>query len=329
MSTIRIRKQHINGGYRWSAHSDISFEQLRSRTPFDNRSLKILQDATVAVMGNGSGGGKVALDLARAGVGHLVLCDPGILAAHNLARHLGTVDDLGKPKVEVVARQVLVRVPSVQIDTYQVDLFSNHPLVDPEKIFKKLSMVIGATDRTAVQLAINEWAWRIQVPAVFGGCYESAWGGEVFFTLPGKGTPCLACIRGVISAPVLPAGSFEYSSARSLDDYRGEPGLSSAVDFITDVESQVSLAVLLRETGAPIASLADPRLNFLLVGGALGSGYYRFTRPFDVKYQPLAGPRPGCPICRRDIEEAPFPPQLFEEIPTELSELLFRTEHPG
>jgi molybdopterin/thiamine biosynthesis adenylyltransferase len=214
----------------------------------------------------------------------------------------------------------LLNNPEASVDLYPLDLFSPNSPVSVEQALEGTNLVIGATDKVDVQLAINAAAWISGIPAVFGGCYESARGGEVLFTLPGEGTPCLACLRSGLNPPERD-GPFDYSAAASAQDYQGEPGLSAAVDLITAVEAQVALAVLLRETSSALAGLVHPRLNYLLIGGALGAGYYRFSRPFQIFYQPLSGPRPDCPVCQ---EELPFRgelPEVSAALPEELRSL--------
>lgn len=147
---------------------------------------------------------------------------------------------------------------------------------------------------------INEIAHRVQAPCVFGGCYEEALGGEVLFTLPGENTPCLSCLRGGLKQPEQ-KGAIDYSTATGPEDYQGQPGLHAMVDFVTCTEVIICLAILLQSVpGSRLAQLIDPKRNFLLVGGALGEGFYRFKKPFDVFFQPLSGPRKSCLVCQAD-----------------------------
>ena len=133
---------------------------------------------------------------------------------------------------------------------------------------------------------------------------NSARGGEVLYTLPDEGTPCLACLRAGLPIPQ-GEGPFDYSAAAQEEDYQGEPGLSAAVDFITAVEAQIALALLLRGSDLALAKSIHPKYSFILVGGALAAGYYRFSRPFQIFFQPLKGPRPDCPICQ-DSHQKPI-----------------------
>jgi molybdopterin/thiamine biosynthesis adenylyltransferase len=266
-----------------------------ARTPFSPAEVQTLWHQTVTVLGCGTGGSKIAVELARAGVGHLKLCDPQRLEFANALRHEGDRFDVGKPKTQVVAEHVYRFNPAIQVETCFEDIFERD-LAEIREILNA-DLVVAATDKTAKQLQTNELTRRFQRPCVFGGCYEEALGGEVFFTLPGEEMPCLACLRAGLEQPQ-PDAQIDYGRASTSGDYEGEPGLHAAIDFISCPQVQICLGILLRGVpGSKLGQLINPRRNFLLIGGALASGFYRFKRPFQIFFQPLKGPRSSCPVC--------------------------------
>jgi len=311
--TLSIHSRSLPDGLgrRYTAASDVSQEDLLARTPFAEAVQNRLQASRVAIIGAGSGGSQLALALAQAGVGHLVLADPDEVAIHNCIRHLATLRDVGRPKVEVVAERVLHHNPRITIDTYAADLFHPDSPVTMETVLAGADLVIAATDRTAIQLAVNALTWRLEIPAVFGGCYEEARGGEVLYTLPGEAMACLNCLRGGLAPPER-RGPFDYSAAQGPEDYKGEPGLKAAIDLITNVETQVALGILLRGTGSPLEEIIVPPYNFLLIGGALAAGFYFFQRPFHIFFQPLTGPRSDCDVC--GVKEEDDGPSFLESV---------------
>ena len=110
--------------------------------------------------------------------------------------------------------------------------------------------------------------------------------------------PCLACLRSGLAQPEQ-KGNIDYSTATGPEDYQGQPGLHAMVDFVTCTEILICLAILLREmSDSQLTRLIDPKQSFLLVGGALGAGFYRFKKPFDIFFQPLSGPRKSCLVCQ-------------------------------
>ncbi len=268
------------------------------RTPFNPFEMNLLGNTTVLIFGAGTGGGKIAVELARAGVGHIIIVDPEPLEWANISRHEGDLFDIGKSKAQIIAEKIYKINPTIKITIYAENIF-DWPIYNINQLISKKDLVIAATDKTDVQLLINEFTHKLRVPAVFGGCYEEAHGGEVFYTLPGEEMPCLSCLRSGMAQP-RQNNNIDYSTAIGPEDYQGQPGLHAMVDFVTCTEILISLAILFRDIpGCKLSELINPKRNFLLVGGALGAGFYRFKKPFDVFFQPLSGPRKNCITCSK------------------------------
>ena len=269
---------------------------LYERTPFKRSEMDCLGNKKVLIFGCGTGGSKIALELARAGVSSMTICDPDKLEFANVSRHEGDLQDIGKYKTHLTAERIYRINPSIKVKCYPQDIFDKS-LAFIRDIFGSHDLVVAATDRTAIQLTINEMVQQAKVPCVFGGCYENAIAGEVFFTLPNENMPCLCCLRGGLKQPKR-QGSIDYSTASGPEDYKGQPGLHAMVDFITCSEVMVCLAILLRDIEDSIlGKWLNPAQNLLLVGTALSSGFYRFKKPFDIFFQPLSSPRKNCSVC--------------------------------
>lgn len=302
-TNFEIQPQALpNGGIQLRAKSNLSRQDLYSRLPFSSVEIEKLTSSRVTIFGLGAGGALLALRFAQAGVAKLRLIDPSVLQAHNLIRHLGNIEDIGRPKVLIAAELALRHNPLLEVEAFAFDPFAPGSSSEAGSIIAASDLVVAATDRVSVQLAINAATWALGIPGVFGGCYEAAKGGEVLFTLPGEETPCLACLRGGLGLPEQ-STPFDYSNATSVQDFQGEPGFAASVDFITNIEAQVALGILLRGTGSLLESYIHPKMNYLLIGGLLGAGFYRFKRPFHIFWQPLCGPRPHCPVCQKGDEE--------------------------
>ena len=67
----------------------------------------MMQEKRAVILGCGSVGSLVALELARSGVSHFLLCDADILEYHNLCRHQCGIEDVGDLKVNAVKRSYL------------------------------------------------------------------------------------------------------------------------------------------------------------------------------------------------------------------------------
>ena len=96
---------------------------------------RAFSNATVAVCGLGGLGSNVAVSLARAGIGKLILMDFDRVDITNLHRQQYKVIQLGRPKVEVMKEHILDFNPTVDIRAFNTmmskenlpQLLDNHP----------------------------------------------------------------------------------------------------------------------------------------------------------------------------------------------------------
>jgi molybdopterin/thiamine biosynthesis adenylyltransferase len=110
-----------------------------------------LAAATIVVVGVGALGNEVAKNLALAGVGRLVLCDPDVVSVSNLSRTvLFSETDVGKPKATVAAAALLRFTPSIRTEPRVADLVGGVGLGE----LADADLVIGCVDtrRARIQL---------------------------------------------------------------------------------------------------------------------------------------------------------------------------------
>jgi len=87
---------------------------------YSSNGLERLRQAHVCVIGLGGVGSWAVEALARSGVGELTLVDLDDVCIRNVNRQLHALDgELGKPKVEVLARRVLAINPECKIHAHQ------------------------------------------------------------------------------------------------------------------------------------------------------------------------------------------------------------------
>jgi sulfur carrier protein ThiS adenylyltransferase len=105
--------------------------------------LAVLRRSSVGIAGAGGLGSNVAVSLARAGVGRLVIADFDQVEPSNLNRQQYFIDQIGIAKVEAL-RQNLLRInPYVTVVTHRVRL-------DPDNLeptFRGARVVVEAFDR--------------------------------------------------------------------------------------------------------------------------------------------------------------------------------------
>ena len=283
-------------GWQNVSHRVIDLHDSLKRTPFDPQLMTIIAKAVFVIFGIGTGGARIATGLARSGAAKFRLIDPDTFDIHNISRHECDLGDIGRLKVNAIKERILRINPMADVDTYAYDIFTHRNRLD--RVFQNASLVIAATDRKSAQLKINNECYHRKIPALFGGCYEEARGGEVLYVIPGRTTVCYECLVGAFQQ-AKKTGKIDYSNAESQEDYKGEPGLNAAINYITDIAQQYALALLLRNEDCAMAKLIDPQRNLLLIGGALGTDYYVFKRPFHFIQPRLSGPWKDCGTCQK------------------------------
>ena len=181
----------------------------------------VLAPKTVAVFGLGSGGSLGAVELAKAGVRNFVLVDFDRLKAHNIARHVCGLSDVGRFKTRAVKDAIGQNNPLASVTTHEVDITEHPQLLD--EIVETADLVFVATDTELSRYMLNETCLLSSTPAVYGGVYERAFAGEVLRVIPGEAA-CYARVRqGMANTmrSISTQQSFDYTDD---SDFQAEPG---------------------------------------------------------------------------------------------------------
>lgn len=137
----------------------------------------------VAVVGCGGLGGFVIEELARLGVGQIVVIDPDVFEEHNLNRQLlATPDTLGKAKVEAAQKRVAEVNPAVRLIPHQVYFRS----AASRELLQGVIVAVDALDSISCRLELAESCAEMNIPMVHGAI--GGWYGHVATQLPGDGT---------------------------------------------------------------------------------------------------------------------------------------------
>lgn len=143
-----------------------------------------LADKAVLIVGAGSLGSTVALQLARSGVGVIILCDTDCLEIHNICRHQLTLRDVGRYKVDALAERIHQINPQARVIPYRCRI-QDVPLDDYiAYISNGKGVVLGCCDNRTGDAAASDVAINAGVPFISVGFWERAWGGELFVHLP-------------------------------------------------------------------------------------------------------------------------------------------------
>lgn len=243
---------------------------------------ELLRDKHVVVVGLGSGGSTVALELAKTGVGRFTLIDPDRIEERNVVRHECDDRYLGWPKAEAVADLIRFRNPSASIEAATEDALALGERLDT--LVREADLAVGCTDAEAPKHLLNRLCTAAGTPAGYGGVYAGGVGGEVIACPAGPEDPCYACVTSVLkeAAPVLGDGALDYGVAGGL---REAPGLGMDVRMIALIHARVCLDALLgREASGTVVLFGTRPVEGL------------FPRPFASAIVDVAVQR-DCLVC--------------------------------
>jgi molybdopterin/thiamine biosynthesis adenylyltransferase len=147
-----------------------------------------LKGASVLVSRAGGLGGTVALQLAKAGIGRLILAHDGIVEAENLNRMLLAMRaDLGRTRVEAFKETLAMVNPSVEV-IIEAD---NANRSNASELAAGADVIVDAAPLFEERYALNEAAVTLRTPLVTAAMF----GLEGYVTtIDVPATPCLACI---------------------------------------------------------------------------------------------------------------------------------------
>jgi len=226
--------------------------------------VSILADKSVVIVGLGSFGSQIAIELAKAGVEHFAIFDNDRVELHNLARHTATLKDLGRLKTDVIEEAVKGKNPYAEIEKFPIDV-NDHLETLREKI-AQANIVICATDNNKSRFNISSILVEEQKTGIFGRAVTRAEGGDVFIQRPGG--PCYCCLIGnhwYIQAQEEITNADSARRNGQIAAYVSEEdaeavvqvGLSADIEPICNMMVRLALVELSRGTQSGISCLED------------------------------------------------------------------------
>ena len=277
--------------------------------------VDILHDKRVLVIGLGSFGSQISIELAKAGVGHFALMDFDRIELHNLSRHTATIHDLGRLKTNVIEEAIIGKNPYAKVDKFPVNVNEDLPLLYEE--VEKADFVICATDNNTSRFNISSALVEKGKVGIFGRAITRAEGGDVFRYRPGG--PCYCCIVGTgnlqeeeISDVASARRDGRIAAYVSTEDAEAmvQVGLSSDIEPICNLMVKLALVELSRGKESGISSLEEELIYDCYLWANRRDRHYANWKPF-----PAAGPMPSilrwygvkvnkdehCPICSSNL----------------------------
>lgn len=216
-----------------------------------------LKGASVLVSRVGGLGGLVALELAAAGIGRLVLAHAGDLQPSDLNRQLlQTHDHIGQPRMESIVRRLRDLNPRVEVTGIEENVSAGNA----DRLVSQADIIVDAAPLFQERLALNDAAMRQGKPMV--ECAMHTMLASVTTFIPWR-TGCLRCY--VPEAPPSWTRQFPVFGAVS-----GTAACLGAVEVIK-----------------LITGIGEPLAGELLTMDLAAMSFRRVALP----------KRPGCPAC--------------------------------
>lgn len=147
----------------------------------------LLARRSALVIGLGGLGCPAALALARAGVGHLVLCDDDVVQASNLHRQiLYRDDDIGRDKLDA-ARDALLREGAERVTVLRTRFLPENA----RELLNGIDVALEGSDNFATKFLVADAGYLSRVPVVHGAAVRftgTAW------SVGPQGAPCYRCL---------------------------------------------------------------------------------------------------------------------------------------
>lgn len=217
------------------------------------------------LIGCGSVGSLVALELAKAGVGRFLLIDNDIIGYHNICRHQCGVFDVGKYKTEAIKERILQINPQAKVVTQNM-IIQEVPLQVLDEFCDKNTIAIGGADNREGDLYANQIAKEVGMPLMSIGFWERAYAGEIFYCLP-EGMPDYTDFMkalGETSGQTTQNRKF-YTNEEDLEKTIFEPGISIDINFVTIIGVKLALDILNRNNSQYTPRLINHLSQFTLV----------------------------------------------------------------
>ncbi len=201
---------------------------------------KRLKNAKVLVIGAGGLGSPALLYLAAAGVGTLGIAEFDEVDESNLQRQIiHGQSDIGRPKAESARDSIQETNPLVDVIVHNERLDNDNVL----RIFADYDLIVDGTDNFATRYMVNDAAYFLNKPYVWGSIYRFDGQASVFWpTLSVDGesaeAPCYRCLYpeppppgmvpscaegGVLGVLCASIGSIQVNEAIKLLTGIGEP----------------------------------------------------------------------------------------------------------
>src|SRR5689334_20999951 len=152
---------------------------------------KRLKNAKVLVIGAGGLGSPALLYLAAAGVGTIGIAEFDEVDESNLQRQIiHGQSDIGKSKAQSAKESIAEANPYVKVILHEERLDNDNVM----EIFRGYDLIVDGTDNFATRYMVNDAAYFLGIPYVWGSIYRFDGQASVFAPKQVEGAPCYRCL---------------------------------------------------------------------------------------------------------------------------------------
>lgn len=204
---------------------------------------KRLKNAKVLVIGAGGLGSPALLYLAAAGVGTIGIAEFDEVDESNLQRQIiHTQSDIGKSKALSAKESLAEANPYVEVVLHEERLDNDNVM----EVFEGYDLIVDGTDNFATRYMVNDAAYFLGIPYVWGSIYRFDGQASVFAPKQVEGAPCYRCLYpeppppgmvpscaegGVLGVLCASIGSIQVNEAIKLITGAGDPAIGSLVIY--------------------------------------------------------------------------------------------------
>jgi adenylyltransferase/sulfurtransferase len=204
---------------------------------------KRLKNAKVLVIGAGGLGSPALLYLAAAGVGTIGIAEFDEVDESNLQRQIiHTQSDIGKSKAVSAKESIAEANPYVEVVLHEERLDNDNVM----SVFEGYDLIVDGTDNFATRYMVNDAAYFLGIPYVWGSIYRFDGQASVFAPKQVEGAPCYRCLYpeppppgmvpscaegGVLGVLCASIGSIQVNEAIKLLTGAGDPAIGSLVIY--------------------------------------------------------------------------------------------------
>jgi len=255
-ATIFMAKKSIKCEVHFFPESENLFSRHKGLLAYQS-----LQKKKVGIVGLGSFGSQIAIELTKAGVHHFTLIDDDRLGAENIVRHQCGIRDLGRFKTLAVKDAILDKNSTVEVDTFEGTLMEYLESVNND--LSAFEVLLCCTDNNPSRFLMSHLASQQNVSLLIGKSFAEAEGGDVFVQ-KGNQEACYCCHLDFSNTEINQELSSvsqinEQTPAYGIDENTPitvQIGLSSDINPIINQMVKMALLELTKESSTSYQNLA-------------------------------------------------------------------------